>query len=72
MVARSPMIHNRLLIYFLSEEDVDVVAAAGAAVAAGALSLLGFESLEDFESVLGFASLFAVPPSLEDLGLALP
>ena len=72
MVARSPTIHNRVLIYFLSGEDGDVVAAAGAGVAAGALSLLIFESLEDFESVLGFASLFAVPPSLEDLGLALP
>ena len=60
--------------YFLSDDAAGAAAGAAAGVvdAAGALSLLGFESPVGFESVPDLVSLFALPLSPDDLGLALP
>ena len=73
---------ERLRDYFLSDDEE---AAAGAAAGAGVDGVEAgalpeeLESVLDFESLLGFESpllasplLFALAPSPEDLGLALP
>jgi hypothetical protein len=74
----------RLHGYFLSDDEEAAAGAAAAGVEAGVLLPEELESVLDFESLLGFESplfespflalslLFALAPSPEDLGLALP